>query len=985
MPGNHGHSTSSCSICGDSNSRKVGRSCAVCSRFSHLSCAKVSKRSSASIAKWKCADCLTGTGPRPPPLPNGGSEPECECAEDHLRAVAAARSFSRIPLKIPKAARTAAADALSRTIDRAVDCGDSTSWFHLFDFAVSALGLPTSRNRQISLASATKANIEAFLNRAPALLPTADDSVVFPPPSVSDPKSYETNFQKKVNAKLTEGDISAAVRVISSDDSVVHPSEEVLSALRSKHPAAPSDFRPPPPPAKSLPSVVNEEEVMLALKSFRPSSSGGIDGLRPGHLKDLTSASTAESGRRLRASLTRLCNCLIRGNIPTIARDLLFSANLTALRKKDGGIRPIAVGNTLRRLVSKVASRPVIQALASQLAPIQLGVGVQGGCEAAAHAIRSVTQRVSSPRPTGDGRILVKLDMKNAFNSIRRDHLLDVCHTRIPSLYPLAHLAYSTPSLLLASNELIESASGVQQGDPLGPLLFALAVDDIARSATSPLNIWYLDDASLGGPLDVVVKDLERMIPDLAAIGLQINPAKSEIINLDSNDEDLCRAVSAIQKIMPGAQVTNRDNLTFLGSPIHQEAISKCITERSVTLKTMSERLKTIDAHPALFLLRNCFALPRLLFVLRSAPCYTATDLLQSFDHIIRESAEAICNIRFDDIGWCQATFPVHHGGLGLRSASDIALPAYASSVYSSRSLSNEILRRFLEFSLDHAVTAVTTAWLDLGLNVPASTSRQRFWDFAACQWKATMLKEKLDQHRLACFSAASQPHSGAWLNALPSPMVGNLLDDDSVRIGVAIRLGLPICQQHRCRCGATVDRFGLHPLSCRLSAGRIPRHYALNDVIKRALNSAGFHSILEPVGLDRGDGKRPDGLTVFPFEAGKSLIWDATCSDTFAPSALLTSASDPGSAARVAEERKVAKYSSLSTRYIFQPVAIETSGVLGPRTLSFLKRIGHKLFLATSEPREAQRLFERVSLAVLRGNSLAILSAPSSTQSYCL
>ena len=44
----------------------------------------------------------------------------------------------------------------------------------------------------------------------------------------------------------------------------------------------------------------------------------------------------------------------------------------------------------------------------------------------------------------------------------------------------------------------------------------------------------------------------------------------------------------------------------------------------------------------------------------------------------------------------------------------------------------------------------------------------------------------------------------------------------------------------------------------------------------------AGFSSQLEPVGLDRGDDKRPDGITLFPFRSGKSPIWDVTCTCTF-------------------------------------------------------------------------------------------------------
>ena len=101
-----------------------------------------------------------------------------------------------------------------------------------------------------------------------------------------------------------------------------------------------------------------------------------------------------------------------------------------------------------------------------------------------------------------------------------------------------------------------------------------------------------------------------------------------------------------------------------------------------------------------------------------------------------------------------------------------------------------------------------------------------------------------------------------------------------------------------------------------------------MNDIIKRALSSAGFNAVLEPVGLDRGDGKRPNGMTVFPFSRGKCLIWDCTCVDSFSPSALALTATEPGSASRSAEVRKNLKYEGLCDRYIFQAIAIETSCV---------------------------------------------------------
>ena len=41
--------------------------------------------------------------------------------------------------------------------------------------------------------------------------------------------------------------------------------------------------------------------------------------------------------------------------------------------------------------------------------------------------------------------------------------------------------------------------------------MFALAVDPCARAVTAPLNVWYLDDGTIAGPVDVVVDDLQRL------------------------------------------------------------------------------------------------------------------------------------------------------------------------------------------------------------------------------------------------------------------------------------------------------------------------------------------------------------------------------------------------------------------------------------------------------------------------------------------
>ena len=313
---------------------------------------------------------------------------------------------------------------------------------------------------------------------------------------------------------------------------------------------------------------------------------------------------------------------------------------------------------------------------------------------------------------------------------------------------------------------------------------------------------------------------------------------------------------------------------------------------------------------------------------------------------------------------------------------SDLALSAYIASLRSSASLATAVYSQAAT-NIHHLETPLLLQWQEsTGIEPPEVTqqNRQRAWDRAAASAVASkLLEDSADDTEKARLRAAGQPHSGAWLNVLPIASLGTLLDRETLRIAVALRVGAPACAPHRCRCGATVDTLGLHALSCQLSAGRLPRHAALNDIIKRSLHSAGMPSILEPAGLDRGDGRRPDGLTTFPFAEGRCLIWDSTCVDTYAGYIIHKSAAQAGAAAQGAENRKQRRYAELGRRFKFQPIAVETSGPLGQSTLPFLKELGRRIARETGDKREADYLFQRVSLAVVRGNATSLLMGSTS------
>ena len=71
-------------------------------------------------------------------------------------------------------------------------------------------------------------------------------------------------------------------------------------------------------------------------------------------------------------------------------------------------------------------------------------------------------------------RAFIKLDFENAFNSIRRDAVLEAVALHRPDLFAFANSAYGSPSELWASEFTIDSTEGVQQGAPFGSLLFCV-------------------------------------------------------------------------------------------------------------------------------------------------------------------------------------------------------------------------------------------------------------------------------------------------------------------------------------------------------------------------------------------------------------------------------------------------------------------------------------------------------------------------------
>ena len=239
--------------------------------------------------------------------------------------------------------------------------------------------------------------------------------------------------------------------------------------MHAKHLQSPPPQRPsaPTPPPISVSSTL----VSKALHSFPSDSSPGPSLLRANHLKEAISCPSAACGVCALRAISELVNLLAAGRAPEQVAPYLCGAILIPVKKKSGGLRPIDVGEVLRWLTSKCLSRAVQPHAIDILAPLQVGVGVKAGCEAVIHSVTHILEKPDLP-PLSRKTLLI--DFSNAFNSVSREHIFSSLRPTLPGLSPWIEWCYCSHSILLLGGHSLLSCCGVQQGDLLGPLCFAL-------------------------------------------------------------------------------------------------------------------------------------------------------------------------------------------------------------------------------------------------------------------------------------------------------------------------------------------------------------------------------------------------------------------------------------------------------------------------------------------------------------------------------
>ena len=171
-------------------------------------------------------------------------------------------------------------------------------------------------------------------------------------------------------------------------------------------------------------------------------------------------------------------------------------------------------------------------------------------------------------------------------------------------------------SYVILYHLVLNKNNRVQQGDPLGSLLFCLSIYHVSLLMKSELYNLYLKDGTLRWVLSDVLNDKGSWNCLSRTQNL-----KSKVLIQDS--------LPPYSLLYQGVCVVDPADATLLGSPIGDTgSIIAAINTRAAILKCLRERLHYLTSHDAYLLLHHSLAIPKLLYLLRTSPCFLLSSLI---------------------------------------------------------------------------------------------------------------------------------------------------------------------------------------------------------------------------------------------------------------------------------------------------------------------------------------------------------------------
>ena len=200
---------------------------------------------------------------------------------------------------------------------------------------------------------------------------------------------------------------------------------------------------------------------------------------------------------------------------------------------KDPGLRPIGIGEVLRRIIGKAVTHVLRSELQSSAGGLQLCVGQPGGSEVAIHAMEEI---FADDNTHG----LIQVDANNAFNTINRKVLMHNIHVLCPEIATFTINCYMKPArhFVIGGVEL-SSCKGSTQGDPIAmpiyaigilPLMSTVVADSLPETLTQVKQVTFVGDLTGAGTIDSLKFWWDKIITYGPYLGYNAKPSKSWLI-----------------------------------------------------------------------------------------------------------------------------------------------------------------------------------------------------------------------------------------------------------------------------------------------------------------------------------------------------------------------------------------------------------------------------------------------------------------------
>lgn len=787
------------------------------------------------------------------------------------------------------------------------------------------------------------------------------------------------------NSYESTGSIRKAAVMLAREPLKQIETNEMITKMRALFPESKTEGKMPDLPAyPALISIEGNAEWSKHLRRICNGSGPGPSGWTFEMMRACISDKTCLSGFACMAS------DIVNGKLtdPRFKEYWLATRGI-AIPKPDGGVRPIGIAEALYRAASSFILKPLLPEAAKVLEPINLAVGVQGGCEIVYHCVKYFL--------IDKGLSCFCSDFSNAFNSASRCVMLEELFkcNGLRRIWRLAHWAYSEPSKVYINNRdgslagTIVSEEGSRQGDVIAPLLFCLCVrslyDRVSKVGKDVTPIAFCDDLFLLGEPDQVVKCAIALKEESAKVGLNMNMKKCKLLyfnkkepiaenTLDWLKQEQVKLYTCDDAAKPNAEVAK-----ILGVPI---SVSSGMVSHEVVKIVQSHKyfFDSLLHHdmPVMhaFILLRLSAIPRFNYLLRCIDPDTVLEGAKLFDEMNRETAIKKMKIAKPDevdVAARRLQMPIKPIGAGLRSAVLVRHGAYLASqaqaaahlrrlthsngpedgTLSSRSIA-QALETFEPFSAKSIGKDVKVG--DSLPKLPSlfykffSENRPSHLQHRLTKVLDTVMLEKekktLSASQTVLVESASKRGANLVLSAKPSSRNTTLRDAHTI-FALRFHMMLPpsAVLPIKCACQIPLADQPYHHLHCNDFGGQLTtrRHHMIVRWLAQQIRWAGGSALMEqsfdaPDMPEGSEGKLRIDIDAFlPACETKRIMIDVSIVDPVASRNLRLR-----SATAVVENRKKDTYSRLCQQLDADlcPFVLETTGAMNEDSLHLLDLI---------------------------------------------